>query len=101
MTTRTPPTALDPILADTDAASRLDGLTAYLTRLDAQAARARTARTATVTELRAADPKVNTWRALAARTGLSEQHLRALVATADLIREDHKDVGAKPNSTTA
>ena len=75
MATDPPPTALDPILALPDPGERLDGLTAYLARVEQQQTRAREARAATITELRAAGV---TWRALASRSGLSEQYLRGL-----------------------
>ncbi len=75
MTTVAAPTALDPILAVPDPGDRLDGLTAYLQRLDAQGKRARQARLDAVLRLRAEGV---TWRALSARTGLTETHLRGI-----------------------
>ena len=77
----TAPTALDSVLAVPDAGKRLDALTDYLARLDAQARRARQARLDAVLRLRAGGMK---WRDLAAQTGLTETHLRGICRGKDV-----------------
>lgn len=67
------PGSLDAVLAEADAAVRLQHLTEYIDRGERQLERARAARRETVQELRGAG---RTWPQIISWSGISESYLR-------------------------